>query len=155
MELGKSLPLSNITTTYTTSDLFCQVNCSLLLGLFALYCHPSTKSDIGSKLQWLSVGWGHAEVHSFHKVTWRLWGSSRTHACQQTNRHNFQWHHVDIFRGFRKGHQGLTHIRLDKIAANSQTISSDAWWKSFVFLWKFHWSLFLKVNLKTTQFLFR
>ena len=43
----------------------------------------------------------------------------------------------------------LTHLPLDKMAAVSQTIFSDAWsWmKSFVFWLKFHWSLFLRVQL--------
>ena len=42
-----------------------------------------------------------------------------------------------------------THLHLDKMAAFSQTIFSDAfsWMKSFVFWLKFHWSLFLRVQL--------
>ena len=41
----------------------------------------------------------------------------------------------------------LTHLPLDKMAAFSQTIFSDAfmWMKSFAFWFKFHWSLFLRV----------
>ena len=51
----------------------------------------------------------------------------------------------------------LTHPPLDKMAAISQTIFSDAfsWIKSFVFWLKFHWSLFLRVQLKVTQHWFR
>ena len=41
----------------------------------------------------------------------------------------------------------LTHLPLDKMAAISQTISSDAflWMKSLVFWSKFQWSLFRRV----------
>ena len=51
----------------------------------------------------------------------------------------------------------LTHLPLDKMVAISQTIFSDAfsWKKSFVFWWKFHWSLFLRVQLTITQHWFR
>ena len=47
----------------------------------------------------------------------------------------------------------LTHITLDKMAAILQTIFLDAflWMKSFVFWFKFHWSLFLMVQLTITQ----
>ena len=46
----------------------------------------------------------------------------------------------------------LTHLPLDKMAAISQTIFSDAFplIKFFVFLLKFHWSLFLRVQLTIT-----
>ena len=46
---------------------------------------------------------------------------------------------------------------LDKVAAISQQIFSDAfsWMKSFVFWLKFHWSLFLMVQLTITQHWFR
>ena len=42
-----------------------------------------------------------------------------------------------------------THLPLDKMAAILQTVFSDvfSWMKSFVFWIKFHWSLFLKVQL--------
>ena len=44
-------------------------------------------------------------------------------------------------------HNSLTHLPVDKMAAISQMIVSDAfsWMKSFVFWLKFHWSLFLRV----------
>ena len=47
----------------------------------------------------------------------------------------------------------LTHLPLDKIDAFPQTILLDAfsWMKSFVFWLKFHWSLFLNVQLTMTQ----
>ena len=43
----------------------------------------------------------------------------------------------------------LTHLPLDKMAAISQTIFSNAfsWMKSLVFWLQFHWSLFLRVQL--------
>ena len=46
---------------------------------------------------------------------------------------------------------------LDKMTCISQTIFSDAfsWMKSFVFWLKFHWSLFLRVQLTITQHWFR
>ena len=52
---------------------------------------------------------------------------------------------------------GLTHLPLDKMAAISQTIFSDAfsWMKSFLFWLKFHWSLFLRVQLTVIQHWFR
>ena len=51
----------------------------------------------------------------------------------------------------------LTHFPLDKMAAISQTIFSDAfsWMKNFVFWLKFHWSLLLRVQLAVTQHWFR
>ena len=53
--------------------------------------------------------------------------------------------------------QILTHFPLDKMATISQTIFSDAFslMKTFVFLSKFHWSLFLRVQLTMTQHWFR
>ena len=46
---------------------------------------------------------------------------------------------------------------LDKMTAISQTILSDAfsWMKSFVFWFKFRWSLFLRVQLTISQQWFR
>ena len=46
---------------------------------------------------------------------------------------------------------------LDKMAAVSQTIFSDAfpWMKNFIFWLKFHWSLFLRVHLTIIQHWFR
>ena len=46
---------------------------------------------------------------------------------------------------------------LVKMAAVSQTIYLDAfsWMKSFVFWWKFHWSLFLRVQLTIHEQLLR
>ena len=46
----------------------------------------------------------------------------------------------------------LTHLPLDKMAAISQTIFLNAfsWMNSFVFQVKFHWSLFLRVQLTIT-----
>ena len=51
----------------------------------------------------------------------------------------------------------LTHLALDKLAAISQTIFSDAfpWMKKFVFWLKFHWSLSLRVQLTRAQHWFR
>ena len=51
----------------------------------------------------------------------------------------------------------LTHLPLDKMAAISQTIFSDAFWwmESFVFWLKFHRSLFLNVQLTKAQHWFR
>ena len=47
----------------------------------------------------------------------------------------------------------LTYLPLNKMAAISRSISSDGfpWMKSFVFLSKFHWSLFLRVQLTVIQ----
>ena len=47
----------------------------------------------------------------------------------------------------------LTHLLLDKMAAIPQTIYLDAfsWIKSFVFRLKFHWSLFLRIQVTITQ----
>ena len=49
--------------------------------------------------------------------------------------------------------QYFTHLPLDKMAAISPTIFSDAfsWTNSFVFWLKFPWSLFLRVQLTITQ----
>ena len=50
----------------------------------------------------------------------------------------------------------LTHLPVDKMAPILQTIVSDAfsWIKSFVFWLKFHWSLFLRVQLTKLQYWF-
>ena len=47
----------------------------------------------------------------------------------------------------------LTDLPMDKMAAISQTIYSDAfsWMKSLVFWLKFHWSLFQRVQLTIIQ----
>ena len=52
---------------------------------------------------------------------------------------------------------GLTHLPVDKVAAISQTIFSDAfsWMKSFVFWLNFHWNLFLRVQFTITRHWFR
>ena len=51
----------------------------------------------------------------------------------------------------------LTHLTLDKMDAIPQIIFSDAfsWMKRFVFWLKFHWSLFLRVQLTISQHWFR
>ena len=53
--------------------------------------------------------------------------------------------------------QDINSSPLDKMADISQTILSGAfsWMKSFVFWLKFHWSLFLKVQLTISQHWFR
>ena len=50
----------------------------------------------------------------------------------------------------------LTHFPLNKIAVISQTIFSDefSWMKSFAFWLEYHWSLFIRVRLTITQYLF-
>ena len=51
----------------------------------------------------------------------------------------------------------ITQLPLDKMAAILQTIFSDAfsWMKIFVFWLKFHWNLFLRVQLTIFQHWFR
>ena len=51
----------------------------------------------------------------------------------------------------------LTHLPLDKMAAISQRIFSDAflWMYNFVFRSPFYWSLFLRVQLTMTKHWFR
>ena len=48
----------------------------------------------------------------------------------------------------------LTHLSLDKMATISQTALSNAfgWIKSSIFWFKFHWSLFLRVQLTIIQY---
>ena len=52
---------------------------------------------------------------------------------------------------------GLTYLPLDQMVAILQTIFWDAclWMKSFVFWLKFHWNLFLRVQLSISQHWFR
>ena len=61
-----------------------------------------------------------------------------------------------LLRSYKIGEKS-THVPLDKMAAMSQTIFSDAfsWMKSFVFWLKFHWSLFLRVQLTITHHWFK
>ena len=51
----------------------------------------------------------------------------------------------------------LNHLPQDKMAAILQTASSNAfsWMKNFVFWFKFHWNLFLRVQLTIRQHWFR
>ena len=51
----------------------------------------------------------------------------------------------------------INHLTLDKMATISQTVFSAAfsWMKRFVFWLKFHWSLFPRIQLITTQHCFR
>ena len=51
----------------------------------------------------------------------------------------------------------LTHLPMQKMIAISQTTFSNAfsWMKSFVFCLKFHWSLYLRVQLTVRQCWFR
>ena len=51
----------------------------------------------------------------------------------------------------------LTHLPLDNMAIISQTIFSDefSWMKSFVFWLKFHWSLFLRVQMTINKHYWR
>ena len=52
---------------------------------------------------------------------------------------------------------GLTHLLRDKMAVISQTTFSNAfsWMKKFEFWLKFHWSLFLRVQLTITKHWFK
>ena len=54
------------------------------------------------------------------------------------------------YHGPRTAPMCLTHLPLVKMAVISQTIVSDAflWMKMFVFWLKFHWSVFLRGQLK-------
>ena len=67
------------------------------------------------------------------------------------------WETIFSFEYLEDAAVSLTHLPLDKMAAISQTISSDAFWwmKIFVFWLKFHWSLFLRVSLTITKHWFR
>ena len=80
-------------------------------------------------------------VNSLHKrpVTWKMFPFD------------------DVIMEWRTRRIPLTHHPLEKMAAISQTIFSDAFscMKSFVFCLKFHWNLFLKVQLTITQYWFR
>ena len=62
---------------------------------------------------------------------------------------NVTWsfHHIERSRNV------LIHLSLDKMAAISQTIVSDAyqWMNSFLFWFKFHRALLLRVQLTATQ----
>ena len=63
---------------------------------------------------------------------------------------SLEWHHTLKKLYIKELTDTLTHLSLDQMAAISQTIFSDAfsWMKSFVFRFKFHWSLFLRVQLR-------
>ena len=49
----------------------------------------------------------------------------------------------------------FTHLPLDKMATISTFSNAFSWMKSFIYWWKFHWSLFLRVQLIITQYWFR
>ena len=65
-----------------------------------------------------------------------------------------RWYRLSFLYFFGKY---LTHLPLNKMASISQTIFSNAfsWMKSFVFWFKFHWNLFLRVQLTIIQHWFR
>ena len=73
------------------------------------------------------------------------------HTTIITRIHTSVQQHVNPDRS--RGSAILTHLPLDKMAAISQTMFSDAfsWMKSFVFRLKFHLSLFVRVQLTITQ----
>ena len=59
-------------------------------------------------------------------------------------------HHISWFA------VSLTHLPLDKMAAISQTMFSDAFpWMKICVLLTFHWSLYIRVQLTITQHWFR
>ena len=97
------------------------------------------------------------EFLSFTKGHWQSLNTSPTM--------NAIWQPLGLYKetakewkeGQRNWQTVSTHLPLDKMAASSQTIFSDAfsWMKNFVFWLKFHWSLFLRVQLTITQHWFR
>ena len=77
-------------------------------------------------------------------------GFIQTMACISNRRQVITWtNHYQVRCMLSAGHNVLTHLPLDKMAAISQTIFSDAflWLKSCVFWLKLHWSLFVRVQL--------
>ena len=85
----------------------------------------------------------------FSKQSWGWWFETLSRSLWGHCNEAFTYH---VFR--------LTHISLYKMAAISQTIFLDAgsWVKRFVFwlFWlKFHWTLFLRIQLTITQHWFR
>ena len=63
------------------------------------------------------------------------------------------WNDIPVAPGRCVAQVTLNYLPLDKMAAVSQTIFSEAfsWMKSVIFLSKFHWSVFLMVLLIITQ----
>ena len=62
-----------------------------------------------------------------------------------------------LWLSVRRQARTLTHLPLDKRATIPQTIVLNAfsWMKSFIFWYKFHWILFLRIQLTRTQHWFK
>ena len=75
----------------------------------------------------------------------------------QTTSHYLNWWWPKPMTSPTLGHNQLTHLLLNKMAAISQTIFWNAfsWMINFVFWLKFNWSLLLKVQLTIRQQWFR
>ena len=67
------------------------------------------------------------------------------------------WFQAKAWHWTSNNHPALTHLSLDKMAAISQTVFSNAftWMKMYELRLKFHWSLFLRVQMGITQHWFR
>ena len=122
---------------------------------------PSVKSSetrkMNSLIPWsLTRPWKPGKVgrswwrHAMKTLSGPLWGESIGHCW-------LPWK-ILVWRGAKLHNCPLlSHLLLDKMASVSQTIFSDAfsWMKIFVFWLKYHWSVFLSVQLTITQHWFR
>ena len=114
---------------------------------FKKWSQPITKTSLHTYFRFL---FNHIYIYHIHILT--PFGPHWVFRCPNT------WQCKSIGRADNNLNMfSLTHWGLDKMDAISQTTFSSAfsWMKMFEFRLKFHWSLFLRVQLTISQHWFR
>ena len=111
-------------------------------------------------IRYISYAWGYWPQH-WSVTAQPSWGTNEYRAADQSYQSNHgdyhQTHPPSLSWSCRMSGMSLTHWCRDKMAAISQTILSDSfsWMKMLKLRLKFHWSLFLRVQLTLFQHWFR
>ena len=137
----------------------------LHLGCANVYVHASSLAPVMS--QYSKHYESHASTKMFtskeKKSLSLMWLDTSCNRCVWNRRHRvlplavWSKRHLDNWRYLfhLESTQGLTHWGRDKMDAISQTTLSFLWIQMLEFLLKFHWSLFLGVQLTIFQHWFR
>ena len=131
----------------TWSTLVLTVACHLSPYVQALIYSITVHEYSGTRTSWCTYAYCKSIV---------LWSAASRHGSEFSFV-TFGLRHRVISRGLPKMGAVLTHWGQDKMDAISQTPFSSAfsWTKMFEFRLKFHWSLFLRVQLTILQHWFR
>ena len=132
---------------------------NMLLRLNVLYIITTTYQVVTwSRIYQAESGWSPDQVsttkgYAIYSLSWQKVSYLQWQKCKQNNIFQCIWLNL----GEMCMHKGiclhLAHLFLDKMAPISQTLFSYAfsWMESLVFWLKFHWCLFLRVQLTITQ----